>query len=68
MCVTLLMIMKKVCDLKGYGRRCSEDDNEEEDSEEETEETTKKSGRVRIQRYKGLGEMNAEGAEKHHEY
>jgi DNA gyrase subunit B len=35
--------------------------NEEEMSDEETETTTaKKTGRARIQRYKGLGEMNAE--------
>lgn len=34
---------------------------EEETDEEETEDATnKKTGRVRIQRYKGLGEMNAE--------
>lgn len=31
-----------------------------EPEEEEDEETVKKSGKVRIQRYKGLGEMNAE--------
>jgi len=41
-----------------------EEENPEEDSEEETEEveetTAKKSTKVRIQRYKGLGEMNAE--------
>ncbi|MCA9356643.1 DNA gyrase subunit B, partial [Candidatus Kaiserbacteria bacterium] len=51
---------EKFAILKDMGEDVSEDDNEEEDSEEETEETTKKSGRVRIQRYKGLGEMNAE--------
>jgi len=31
-----------------------------EAEESETEESTKKSGKVRIQRYKGLGEMNAD--------
>jgi DNA gyrase subunit B len=35
-------------------------EGEEEEVEEEAEATTKKGGRVRIQRYKGLGEMNAE--------
>lgn len=37
----------------------SSDDEEEDDTEEE-EVTTKKKGKARIQRYKGLGEMNAE--------
>jgi DNA gyrase subunit B len=32
----------------------------EEEPEEETETVSKKGGKVRIQRYKGLGEMNAE--------
>ena len=36
------------------------EDTEEEGAEEEAAEATKKSSRVRIQRYKGLGEMNAE--------
>jgi DNA gyrase subunit B len=35
-------------------------DEEEEEETEEVATTTKKPGRVRIQRYKGLGEMNAE--------
>lgn len=35
-------------------------DDEEEDGTEEEEVTTKKKGKARIQRYKGLGEMNAE--------
>lgn len=37
----------------------SEEGDEEEESEEEVA-TTKKGGKVRIQRYKGLGEMNAD--------
>ncbi len=36
------------------------DEGEEEEGEEETVDTAKKSSKVRIQRYKGLGEMNAE--------
>lgn len=35
-------------------------EDDEGEVAEEVEETAKKSGRVRIQRYKGLGEMNAE--------
>lgn len=49
--------------LKAMGVEVSEDDIDEdsEESDEETqEETAKKSSKVRIQRYKGLGEMNAE--------
>ncbi len=39
----------------------SDDSNTEDEAEEETEEVAKKGGgKVRIQRYKGLGEMNAE--------
>lgn len=36
------------------------EDTEEEGSEEEEEVATKKKGKARIQRYKGLGEMNAD--------
>jgi DNA gyrase subunit B len=36
------------------------EDGDDETEEEETETATKKNSRVRIQRYKGLGEMNAE--------
>jgi DNA gyrase subunit B len=36
------------------------DEGDEEESEEETETVAKKGGKVRIQRYKGLGEMNAD--------
>ena len=51
--------------LKDLGEEVSEADQGEieveEDSPEEAEEaTTKKTGKARIQRYKGLGEMNAE--------
>lgn len=43
------------------GEESAEEVVEEGESEEEIEETAaKKSGRARIQRYKGLGEMNAE--------
>ena len=39
----------------------SEADSSEEEGDDETEETAKKTtGKARIQRYKGLGEMNAE--------
>jgi DNA gyrase subunit B len=38
----------------------STDDEEEEETEETATTATKKPGKVRIQRYKGLGEMNAE--------
>ena len=38
----------------------AEDENEGEEEAEETATTAKKTGKVRIQRYKGLGEMNAD--------
>jgi len=48
---------EKLSILKDLGEEVSEDTESED--EEETEETTaKKSSRVRLQRYKGLGEMN----------
>ena len=37
-----------------------EADDEAPEEEEETAAATKKTGKVRIQRYKGLGEMNAD--------
>jgi DNA gyrase subunit B len=50
--------------LQGFGVEQSTDENEidEEDGEqsEEVEAITKKQPKVRIQRYKGLGEMNAD--------
>lgn len=52
---------EKFAILKDMGEEVTEEVDETDDSEEEeTEETTKKSSRVRIQRYKGLGEMNAD--------
>ena len=55
---------EKFAVLKDMGEDVSEDvEAEVEESDEETEESgeaTKKTSRVRIQRYKGLGEMNAE--------
>ena len=38
----------------------SEEENENPDDDEEGEETAKKTSKVKIQRYKGLGEMNAD--------
>jgi DNA gyrase subunit B len=49
--------------LKGMGEEVTEEnDTEVSEEDEETEEATatKKTSRVRIQRYKGLGEMNAD--------
>ena len=49
--------------LKDMGEDVSSDEvieEEEGEAGEESEATTKKTGRARIQRYKGLGEMNAE--------
>ena len=48
--------------LKDLGEEVVEESEDSEDSEGETEEeeTTKKNSRVRLQRYKGLGEMNPE--------
>ena len=55
---------EKFAILKDMGEDVSTDVVETEDSEEETEEETeavaKKGAKVRIQRYKGLGEMNAD--------
>jgi len=53
---------EKVAILKSLGEEVNEDVIAEEEDGEVTEETEtgKKSGRVKIQRYKGLGEMNAE--------
>lgn len=52
---------EKFAILKDMGEEVTEEVDETDDSEEEeTEETIKKSSRVRIQRYKGLGEMNAD--------
>jgi len=53
---------EKIAILKDMGEEVLEADMvEDEDSDEEVEETaTKKPGRAKIQRYKGLGEMNAE--------
>ncbi len=47
--------------LKDMGEDVSEDvEVVDESEEEETEEVVKKTGKARIQRYKGLGEMNAD--------
>lgn len=48
--------------LKDMGVEAAEEDSAEESEEESSEntETAKKNTRVRIQRYKGLGEMNAD--------
>jgi DNA gyrase subunit B len=46
--------------LSDMGVSVDEGESSEEDSTEEEVETVKKSTKVRIQRYKGLGEMNAE--------
>lgn len=52
---------EKFAILKDMGEDVNEDVPDEEESEEEESETVgKKGGKVRIQRYKGLGEMNAE--------
>lgn len=53
---------EKVAVLKDMGEEVTDENGDSEvEEEEETEEaTTKKNSRVRIQRYKGLGEMNAE--------
>lgn len=54
---------EKFAVLKDMGEDVSQDVDEvsEDEGEEEVEETTaKKTGKARIQRYKGLGEMNAE--------
>jgi DNA gyrase subunit B len=57
---------EKVAILKDLGEEVVEDttvaeaDEEPAEETEEAEAATKKSSRVRIQRYKGLGEMNAE--------
>lgn len=52
---------EKFAILKDMGEEVSEDVVEEGEEEAETEESaTKKTSRVRIQRYKGLGEMNAD--------
>ncbi len=52
---------EKFATLKDMGVEVSDETDVEEDSGEgEEEETTKKLAKVRIQRYKGLGEMNAE--------
>ena len=46
--------------LKDMGEEADIDEVTEEDEEETEEVTTKKKGKARIQRYKGLGEMNAD--------
>lgn len=52
---------EKFAILKDMGEEVVEDVQDEDDEEgEETAETSAKKGKVRIQRYKGLGEMNAE--------
>jgi len=53
---------EKFAILRDMGEEVTEEPAEEgeESDEEPTEEEIKKSGRVRVQRYKGLGEMNAE--------
>lgn len=53
---------EKFAILKDMGEEVTEEIAVEEEGEEseETEVTAKKAGRARIQRYKGLGEMNAE--------
>lgn len=53
---------EKFAVLKDMGVEVSDENDVEEDEGDvsEEEETTKKTGKVRIQRYKGLGEMNAD--------
>lgn len=51
---------EKFAILKEMGEDVVDEVGEVEEGEEEEEVTTKKTGRARIQRYKGLGEMNAE--------
>lgn len=54
---------EKVVILKDMGEEVSEgetDTDSETEADEGEEETVKKTSRVRLQRYKGLGEMNAE--------
>lgn len=53
---------EKISVLKDMGEEVTDDVDEVEEGaeEEESAETTKKGSKVRIQRYKGLGEMNAE--------
>jgi DNA gyrase subunit B len=51
---------EKFAILKDMGEEVVEETDVEEGAEEVEEEATKKTSRVRIQRYKGLGEMNAE--------
>jgi DNA gyrase subunit B len=51
---------EKFAILKDMGEDLSQDVATEEETEEVEEDVVKKSGKVRIQRYKGLGEMNAE--------
>ena len=46
--------------LSDMGVAVEEEESTEEESGEEEVETAKKSSKVRIQRYKGLGEMNAD--------
>lgn len=51
---------EKFAVLKDMGEEVSDEIDDEEEVEEGEEDNNKKTGRVRIQRYKGLGEMNAE--------
>ncbi len=51
---------EKFAVLRDFGVEATTDDVEEEVAEEEEVEVTKKQSKVRIQRYKGLGEMNAD--------
>jgi DNA gyrase subunit B len=46
--------------LKGMGVDVNEDEVTDEENEEDVPDTAKKNTKVRIQRYKGLGEMNAD--------